>query len=355
MRILRAISRLYIGIPALALLALAALPGDLRAYPLYSDASQDDGLGNCASCHELSVGGFRRRAALHDAHVNNATATCQLCHTATGDVPLLGSSGESGGVGCIGCHGLPLATGQSTGAGLRRHHALRLVRPDQNGFVCADCHGGDPTPPAESTLPAYYSRVDVIPKSPCNADGKEDFWNLETGLADGRGLDNDGDLLYDSGDPDCAAGPCVDRDQDGYGDPGDPTCRNGSARDCDDAQATVYPGAVEAYDQRDNNCNTEIDEIEGDGFRDQLNRQRYSWDPQPPAGQLYDVMRSDAPQFPAASSASQCLVVATPLAYNDDPATVPPGKVFYYLVRNTLAADYGKASDGTLRLQLLCP
>lgn len=352
----RGVSLLGTVLAFLVIVALSAWFRDLRAYNVYSDTSQTDGMGNCASCHELPVGGFFSRGILHGAHEAKATGTCRLCHTSTGDVPRLGSSGVTGGLGCIGCHGQPLITGGSSGAGLRRHHALANVPADIGGRKCINCHASDPLPPPESTPPAYYARTDVIQKSPCNTDGKEDFWNRATGAADGRGLDNDGDLLYDAiSDPDCGASACRDRDQDGYGDPGDASCRLGSARDCDDGDPTVFPGAIEAYDLKDSNCNGQVDEIEGVGFGDPINRQRLTWRDQPPAGQLYDVIRSDSPLFPVGSSYSICLVLASPLAYADDTVPVPPGRAFYYLVRNTRVGDYGLRSDGTPRLYAICP
>jgi len=330
----------------LGALVLAGSGRPVFAYDAYSDGSAS---GNCAACHELAIGGFQSRGALHDAHTAGATATCQACHTKTGDIPLTYASGDGTlNKGCIGCHGTPRAGGSVDGAGLRLHHQNEGITE------CADCHS-DAAPPAESVNPFYYGKAGVIQTSACNADGKEDFWNRDTGLPDGKGLDNDGDTLVDAADTDCAAATCVDRDQDGYGNPGDPSCPRGSATDCDDAHVDTYPGAIEAYDQRDNNCNTEIDEIENDGFFTTTNRNRYSWSAQPPAGQLYDILRSDGVQFPAASADTLCLVVATSLVQIDDTVNPAAGRAFYYLVRNTLRSDYGKKTDGTLRLYTTCP
>jgi hypothetical protein len=349
----RRVPFLHLTLVFLGAVALSGLLWKVAAYQLYSDNTQPDGFGNCASCHELlPAGGFQSRGPLHDAHLANAfiQVTCTFCHTSTGDVPRLNSSGMTGGLGCVGCHGQPLSTGASSGAGLRRHHARTGVS------VCATCHTSDPVPPPESAVPVYYNRAEVKPKTPCNTDGFEDFWNLTTGLPDGWGLDNDGDLLRDfKEDPDCGAVACVDIDQDGYGDPGDPSCRNGSVRDCDDTRAAVYPGAIEAYDQLDNNCNGQIDEIEKAAFSDPLNKNHLTWNPQPPTGQLYDVIRSDSPQFVVTSPNSTCLVVGTNLTSFDDLVAPAPRATFYYLVRNTLVNDYGKDSRGNLRLYTLCP
>lgn len=353
MKLIRRFPALQFVLVFLAAAALSGLVWRLSAYDFYSDLNAPDSLGNCASCHEAGPGGFIGRGPLHQAHTVSATSNCKLCHTSTGDVPRLGSSGEVGGVGCIGCHGQPLATLVSSGAGLRLHHANANVPADPNGLKCVSCHASDPIPPPESTVPVYYARTDVVQKTPCNTDGKEDFWNRATGQPDGFGLDNDGDLLRDAlEDPDCGASACRDGDRDGYGDPGDPSCPNGAARDCDDSRSDVFPGAVEAFDSRDNNCNGEVDEIENVGFS---GTQQLTWKEQPPSGQLYDVIRSDSPQFPATSALSICLALATPQTLVDDPATVPARTVFYYLVRNTLVADYGKTSNGALRLYTLCP
>ncbi len=356
MRSRRSMAGLLALLAFLGVVVVAATLGRLLAYDYYSNYGEPDGLGNCASCHEPGPGGFVGRGPLHGAHTTFATSTCQLCHTQQGDVPRLNSSGVTGGLGCIGCHGQPLPAGSHSGAGLRLHHTRANAPADQNGLKCVNCHANDPVPPPESAIPAYYARTDVIQKTPCNTDGKEDFWNRTTGLPDGRGLDNDGDLLHDAAeDPDCGASACIDLDQDGYGNPGDPSCLNGSTRDCDDARADVYPGATEAYDQQDNNCNGEVDEVERLGFNDPTLRRLLTWSAQPPAGQLYDVVRSGSPQFLATNPYSTCLIVGTPLTYLDDSAPVPASSVFCYLVRNTLVGDYGKTSSGVLRQHALCP
>jgi len=341
---------------ALALAVIVTV--DVRGYDFYSDTTAPDGLGNCASCHEGGAGGFIGRNSLHGAHDVSATGTCRRCHTSTGDVPRLGSSGIVGGLGCIGCHGQVLPTGGSSGAGLRLHHLMANVPADPAGRRCnaAGCHASDPLPPPENTMPAYYGATDVVQTNPCNTDGLEDFWSLTTGAPDGKGLDNDGDLLYDNlTDTDCGAVACRDNDGDGFGDPGEPACANGPRRDCDDTRASVFPGAAEPYDSLDNDCDIAVDEIHGDSFNTVNNKVRYSWTDQAPAGQLYDVMRSGSKIFAPADVDSACLALATPFLFVDDTLMPALGKALYYLVRNTQVADYDVQSNGTPRMYTICP
>jgi putative metal-binding protein len=352
---IRAIIRLVPLIAGAPLLLLAAQSA--FAYQTYSDGSKPDGLGNCASCHELMINGqvqgFKGRAGLHDAHTSNATGTCLLCHVQQGDVPQLNTSGAAGGLGCMGCHGQPKLGGGYSGAGLRRHHAQAGASPDQEGFVCADCHS-DPTPRPEIVMPAYYFRTDVVQKNPCTT-LQEDFWNRTTGLPDGKGLDNDGDLVTESLDADCALTPCTDADADGFGNPGSAVCGFGSGTDCNDANNAIYPTAVEKFDSLDNNCNTEVDEIEGLIFASQSTPARVSWIAQLPSMQTYDVIRSDSATFPTTSANSICVANNTANTFADDPVTPVLGSRFYYLVRNMMVNDYGKQTGGTLRVYTAVP
>ena len=76
------------------------------------------------------------------------------------------------------------------------------------------------------------------------------------------GLDNDCDGDVDALDADCV--PCVDLDADGYE---DEAC---GGLDCDDADAAIYPGAIELCDAVDNDCDGTVPEDEfdfdGDGY-----------------------------------------------------------------------------------------
>jgi len=53
---------------------------------------------------------------------------------------------------------------------------------------------------------------------------------------------------------------CTDNDGDGYGNPGAASCSNGAAKDCDDANFAIYPGAPELCNYVDDDCDIAIDE-----------------------------------------------------------------------------------------------
>ncbi len=80
------------------------------------------------------------------------------------------------------------------------------------------------------------------------------------------GIDNDCDGTVDLGAAD-AGTSYADTDGDGFGDPGTATigCDTpedhvADATDCDDSEATTYPGAVEICDAVDNDCDGETDD-----------------------------------------------------------------------------------------------
>lgn len=64
------------------------------------------------------------------------------------------------------------------------------------------------------------------------------------------------------------SGECTDLDGDGYGAPGNSACIGGAAPDCDDHDPTISPGAPEACDAVDNDCDGRVDEdfdVDADG------------------------------------------------------------------------------------------
>ncbi|MCP3903814.1 MAG: hypothetical protein GY715_09285 [Planctomycetes bacterium] len=167
------------------------------------------GQGGCIQCHgdfdgpvSLSGSVFPQDSK-HEMHLGagNMNTDCDLCHTTFGDDPAMNTSAgtpSTPGLGCAGCHGRDEGAGLGVlGAGLRRIHT------DAGIAFCAQCHPDDPqTLVGEDVLPPYYGSPDTNVDSSCNVGGTES-WTLN----DDRGLDNDGDGLYDGDDPDCGV-PC---------------------------------------------------------------------------------------------------------------------------------------------------
>jgi hypothetical protein len=199
------------GLAAAAILVVWITPAEAyEQWSINADAT------NCRECH----GDFRDNnyispvdgenwGDLHDVHREDMlNDDCDVCHLDGGRFPVLldDSAGGTGfqSVGCVGCHGIDPGNGEPDwGAGLRLHHTNAGVRPDRNNETCVDCHGTLPVPQPEDVLPVYYFTPDAAhpnkPTDPCNPapDHPESFAGLVLGT------DNDGDLFYDSADPDC--------------------------------------------------------------------------------------------------------------------------------------------------------
>ena len=259
------------ALPSAAALLWLAVPlsGD-GLYPRYNDG--------CQNCHGAFTDGTSPAGTVfpannkHEMHrgASYMATNCNLCHT-TGDNfnPFLGSSNGTAnnpGVGCTGCHGQDY--GGSIGArsaGLRAHHAANGVT------LCTECHS-DPAPLPENVKPPYYGTPDTRVDDACNlAPGYLENWSI----GDTRGLDNDGDNLYDTDDPDVVW--YRDADGDGFGDSSQIrlACEAAEgyvqeAGDCDDGDATVFPGAPERCDGKDNDCAgglpADESDADGDGF-----------------------------------------------------------------------------------------
>lgn len=186
----------------------------------YDTYSQNDDATNCRECHGdfrsanyISPSDGQNWGNLHNLHRTTMLAgDCNVCHIGSNRLPVYLNSSNGGAgfepVGCVGCHGVDPDPGNPNawwGAGLRQYHANAGVGPDSDGFTCMSCHTNDPAPPPESTLPSYYFTPDAVhpnkPTDSCNPSPgyPEDFAGAVTGL------DNDGDLLYDEMDPNCAA------------------------------------------------------------------------------------------------------------------------------------------------------
>jgi MYXO-CTERM domain-containing protein len=109
------------------------------------------------------------------------------------------------------------------------------------------------------SLPKYYSTMD----GDCN-DSDERIYPGAMEICNMR--DDNCNGLIDEGLPILTCH--IDMDGDGHGIPGGPTvtgcaCPKGyapNADDCNDNDPTIYPGAPELCDYKDNNCNGQIDE-----------------------------------------------------------------------------------------------
>ena len=141
-----------------------------------------------------------------------------------------------------------------------------------------------------------------------------------------------------------------DLDGDGYGSPASAACAHAQL-DCNDNDASIYPGALEINDGKDNQCPG----YPGYGVNDEISglsrfpvvndTTQLSWDPQSGATS-YQVVRSTTIDF-----SSGCTLFATSQPFIIDADAPPPGGRFYYLVRATapFVGSWGQKRDGTPR------
>ena len=186
--------------------ALLLLAFDATAFDDYSGTTP-----GCKTCHlEFSP-------SLHGPHTNVLNGDCNTCHTDVLEPPVyIGRSTGGAGlapISCAGCHGRAQdGTGTGSlgyGAGLRqRHWRVYRYMYGTSTRVCRNCHGdSDPgvkTTVPESVPPPYYADPGTdhpaIPSDSCNrAPSYSENFMFNT-----RGLDNDGDSMFDELDPDCA-------------------------------------------------------------------------------------------------------------------------------------------------------
>ncbi len=197
-------------------IAIVGIPA-VQGYDRYSI---NDNATNCRQCHGdfrsdhyISAVDGQDWGNLHNIHRSTMLGgDCDACHIGNDEFPVMIAQSNGGDgfepVSCMGCHGVNPTPGAPNndwwGAGLRAHHTNAGVGPDSNGLTCMSCHNDDPPPPPENTPPSYYFTPDPNhnnkPIDPCNpAPGyPENFAGAVIGI------DNDGDLLYDDADPDCA-------------------------------------------------------------------------------------------------------------------------------------------------------
>ncbi len=182
--------------------ALFAAAQIAQAYARYNAGCQTCHGNFTASSYASQATGVAWPSSLHQVHRSTSYmgTDCDLCHASgDGDNPYTYQSNGTGfnvGYGCIGCHGNPTQAGPPSGDGLRQHHVLA------GQTVCLDCHTMGAATDQESASPPYYGTVDTLVGSACNSDATtSEDWNT-----DAKGLDNDGDMLYDAGDPACQAG-----------------------------------------------------------------------------------------------------------------------------------------------------
>lgn len=205
-RCLSAAKRVVFGLSVL----LPALWGtDAGAFQRYQDGC------NSVICHGSFTDATSPKGSIfpsdkkHEMHRSRKEmfTECDLCHT-SGDNknPYIGSSTGTAnniGRGCAGCHGRLEDSGHDgavssgLGAGLRQHHTNAGVND------CMGCHpDASPnlyTPVGEDVTPPYYGTADTNADNPLNpiAQGKiNENWTI----GDFLGLDNDGDLWYDTAD-----------------------------------------------------------------------------------------------------------------------------------------------------------
>ena len=286
---------------ALMLLAWVVVPTVAHGYAAWADG--------CNNCHgDFNNGTYVSKTDAvswgtdlmsgHQTFIGSSNTNCDICHQPPSGTPhspvYIGISAGITGyspISCLGCHGRlqdakgagACVVGSATtinpancgsGAGLRKHHA------SAGETVCAVCHTKDGTVLGESIQPAYYFTPDAAhPSKPidsCNAAAAPGNEN-KFGLA---GLDNDGDLLYDGADPDCAdtdsdgirngSDNCVllsnasqcDSDGDGYGNRCDGDLNNNNFTNSQDyvlfRQQLGQPSIAPTYNKGDINCNTSV-------------------------------------------------------------------------------------------------
>lgn len=167
------------GIATVLLYFCCLSPG--TAYETWSDDPETD-TGNCATCHGKFGFVGEKYTSLTDSrlwpadlmtgHGMNRLVGCMECHRVEGDQPEIARCGD--------CHGRDEdgAGGLQRSAGLRQHHRSSGIG------TCNLCHGANEVTVGEHIVPTGMAKKSI---EPCKDN-----------------LDNDGDGLRDSDDPDCS-------------------------------------------------------------------------------------------------------------------------------------------------------
>jgi hypothetical protein len=164
---------------------------------------------------------------------------------------------------------------------------------------------------------------------------------------------------------------CVDADGDGYGANGDVSCRKGTAVDCDDALLAVNPAAAErCRNALDDDCDGATDaadsicpapaclriQLNAPGTDPRITFSPAATCPAPGAlaraahaiwGDLDDVRFVGAEVKLGAVQTLSCASTADTRAF--DNLKPDPGKVDFFLVRETTQSGYGTSRDGRVR------
>jgi len=191
---------------------LAGLSIAVRSSQAYERYRSVEGSG-CVACHGAFTEGFSPVGTVFPFDSNHSmhradgamNTACDMCHSDGDDRnPYIGFSDDDGfgggpGVGCLGCHGRDYGARGVLGAGLRAVHR----RSGVSSCGASSCHQNDPDPLPESVPPPYYGSPHTRAWDSCNvAPFFGENFSLDTD--NHRGLDNDGDGLYDEDDGDCS-------------------------------------------------------------------------------------------------------------------------------------------------------